>query len=99
VRDSTSTTRRPPGINADYMCNRLVWTTAAAISFGNPGSPIERCLESGLRQSNRAHNVVPDIADCNDVNRFELFLLDEGQSKVETKEETRMLCRQDAAVA
>jgi hypothetical protein len=43
----------------------------------------------GLRDNQKDCRHVSHRADHDDENRFELFLLDDGQSKIEYKEETR----------
>ncbi|KAL5121889.1 DNA-directed RNA polymerase II core subunit [Pleosporales sp. CAS-2024a] len=43
-----------------------------------------------LRGANRENRFLQHKADCDVDTRFELFILDEGQSKVEYKEETRV---------
>jgi DNA-directed RNA polymerase II subunit RPB11 len=55
------------------------------------GQLVEHCADGGLLREAKKHNrYVSHKADAIEP-RFELFLLDEGQQKVETKEETRKL--------
>jgi hypothetical protein len=53
------------------------------------GQLIEQAPNCGLRDNTKYHRFVSHKADYDAENRFELFLLDDGQSKVEYKEETR----------
>jgi DNA-directed RNA polymerase II subunit RPB11 len=52
------------------------------------GTLVEHEPNCGLRDGQRNNHHVSHKAD-GPANRFELFLLDDGQSKVEHKEETR----------
>jgi DNA-directed RNA polymerase II subunit RPB11 len=52
------------------------------------GTLVEHEPNCGLRDGQRNNHYVSHKADGPE-NRFELFLLDDGQSKVEYKEETR----------
>ncbi|KAF2854554.1 RBP11-like subunits of RNA polymerase [Plenodomus tracheiphilus IPT5] len=58
--------------------------------FGNLGSLIRRLPNSGLRGHNLGLSRFSHDSEVDIPNRFELFLLDDGQAKVETKEETRV---------
>jgi DNA-directed RNA polymerase II subunit RPB11 len=53
------------------------------------GQQIEHNANCGLRDNTKDHRNVSFKADLDDDNRFELFLLDEDQKKVEEKAETR----------
>jgi hypothetical protein len=53
------------------------------------GQLIAHIPNCGLRDNQKDARYVSHKADHDDENRFELFLLDDGQSKVEYKEETR----------
>jgi len=53
------------------------------------GQLIEQNPNCGLRDSSKNNRHVSHKADHDDECRFELFLLDEGQQKVEEKAETR----------
>ena len=60
------------------------------------GTLVEHHPNCGLRDHSRDNRYVSHKAD-HDYDRFELFLLDDGQSKVEYKEETRKSCPLAAA--
>ncbi|KAH8731358.1 DNA-directed RNA polymerase [Phaeosphaeriaceae sp. PMI808] len=54
------------------------------------GQLIEHNPNAGLRDSQKNHRHVSHKADHDADDRFELFLLDDGQNKVDYKEETRV---------
>ncbi|KAH7391903.1 DNA-directed RNA polymerase [Pyrenochaeta sp. MPI-SDFR-AT-0127] len=54
------------------------------------GQLVEHKLNCELRDNQKEHRHVSHKADYDHDARFELFLLDEGQKKVEWKEETRV---------
>ncbi|EDU41803.1 RNA polymerase II subunit [Pyrenophora tritici-repentis Pt-1C-BFP] len=54
------------------------------------GQLVEHNANSGLRDNKKDNRRVSHKADMGPANRFELFLLDEGQQKVEEKAETRV---------
>lgn len=61
----------------------------ANVGFG-PG-PVQQAKlnQKWAHTSHERHTRNQHKADDNDPDRFELFILDEGQKKVETQEETR----------
>ncbi|KAJ4370577.1 DNA-directed RNA polymerase II core subunit [Neocucurbitaria cava] len=66
-----------------------------AYNFDGGDSPqagefIQHDAESVLRDHLRKNRTVAHKADYDNDRRFELFLLDEGQKKIEWKEETRV---------
>ena len=68
----------PDGINAPSWSPKV-------------GALVEHNPACGLRDNQKDHRYVSHKADHDYENRFELFLLDDGQQKVEYKEETRKL--------
>ncbi|KAH7077176.1 DNA-directed RNA polymerase [Paraphoma chrysanthemicola] len=54
------------------------------------GTLVEHQPNCGLRDNNRDNRHVSHKADYDNQNRFELFILDDGERKVEHKEETRV---------
>jgi hypothetical protein len=74
----------------DYQENMDIPDGASAPCWSPKiGALVEHDPNCGLRDNQKDNRFVGHKADYDADDRFELFLLDDGQSKVEYKEETR----------